>query len=328
MQTPFDIFGHAVDAAVSIGVAMAGPDHIGPELLVRDADLAMYRAKQDGGGRFEIFDKRLEIHATTQQERERELHEVLDKRQYEIWYQPIYRLMDGRIEGFESLLRWRRADGSVDSFRDLLPVAEDTGLSISLGRETVDTVCRQLQEWTSALQRPDLTLTVNLTYRQFYHPDMVGQLKKSLAATGIDPSRLLFEISETTLSENPDLAVAILQRLVDCNVRMAIDNFGSSLAPLNQLVTLPIDVVKMDPRLTVAATSTGRQLALVQSIVHLGHTLGVQVVAQGIETPEQLDALGRMGCELGQGYLLSYALEAAQAQKLVGQGYDTVPSRA
>src|ERR1035438_1413468 len=129
-------------------------------------------------------------------------------------------------------------------------------------------------------------------------------------------------------SENPDLAVAILQRLVDCNVRMAIDNFGSSLAPLNQLVTLPIDVVKMDPRLTVAATSTGRQLALVQSIVHLGHTLGVQVVAQGIETPEQLDALGRMGCELGQGYLLSYALEAAQAQKLVGQGYDTVPSRA
>ena len=328
MQTPFDIFGHAVDAAVSIGVAMAGPDHIGPELLVRDADLAMYRAKQDGGGRFEIFDKRLEIHATTQQERERELHEVLDKRQYEIWYQPIYRLMDGRIEGFESLLRWRRADGSVDSFRDLLPVAEDTGLSISLGRETVDTVCRQLQEWTSALQRPDLTLTVNLTYRQFYHPDMVGQLKKSLAATGIDPSRLLFEISETTLSENPDLAVAILQRLVDCNVRMAIDNFGSSLAPLNQLVTLPIDVVKMDPRLTTAATSTGRQLALVQSVIHLGHTLGVQVVAQGIETPEQLDALGRMGCELGQGYLLSYALEAAQAQKLVGQGYDTVPSRA
>jgi EAL domain-containing protein (putative c-di-GMP-specific phosphodiesterase class I) len=328
MQTPFDIFGHAVDAAVSIGVAMAGPDHIGPELLVRDADLAMYRAKQDGGGRFEIFDKRLEIHATTQQERERELHEVLDKRQYEIWYQPIYRLMDGRIEGFESLLRWRRADGSVDSFRDLLPVAEDTGLSISLGRETVDTVCRQLQEWTSALQRPDLTLTVNLTYRQFYHPDMVGQLKKSLAATGIDPSRLLFEISETTLSENPDLAVAILQRLVDCNVRMAIDNFGSSLAPLNQLVTLPIDVVKMDPRLTVAATSTGRQLALVQSVIHLGHTLGVQVVAQGIETPEQLDALGRMGCELGQGYLLSYALEATHAQKLVVQGYGAVPSRA
>jgi EAL domain-containing protein (putative c-di-GMP-specific phosphodiesterase class I) len=287
-------------------------------LLVRDADLAMYRAKQEGGSRFAIFDKHLETHVTSQQERERELRRVLDKKEYEIWYQPIYRLANGRIEGFESLLRWHRPDGSVESFRDLLPVAEDTGLSIGIGRETLDQASRQLLAWAEGLQRPDLTMTVNVTYRQFLHSGFVAQVKQTLEATGVDPTRLLFEVSETTLTENPDAAVAILQRLVDCNVRVAVDNFGSSLAPLNHLVRLPIDVVKLDPKLTVAATSAGRELALVESVIRLGHTLGVQVIAQGIETPEQMNALCRMGCELGQGHLLSYALDPVQAGGLAG----------
>lgn len=318
MKRPFDIFGHSVDVGASIGVAMAGPGHVAPEMLLRDADFAMYRAKQEGGGRFEIFDKHLEMHVTNQQERERELRHALDKKHYEIWYQPIYRLATGRIEGFESLLRWHRADGSMASFGDLLSVAEDTGLSIGIGHETVDQVTRQLREWTTDVQRPDLTMCINVTYRQFLHPGLVEQVKKTLAATGINPAQMLFEVSETTLTENPDASVAILQRLVDCNVRVAVDDFGSSLAPLNHLVRLPIDVMKLDPMLTVAATSPGRQLALVESVIHLGHTLGVQVVAQGIDTPEQLDAICRMGCELGQGHLLSHAVDAVQAGKLAG----------
>jgi diguanylate cyclase (GGDEF)-like protein/PAS domain S-box-containing protein len=318
MKRPFVIFGHSVDVGASIGAAMAGPDHLAPEMLLRDADLAMYRAKQEGGSRFAIFDKHLEMHVTSQQERERELRRVLDKKEYEIWYQPIYRLANGKIEGFESLLRWHRPDGSVESFRDLLPVAEDTGLSIGIGRETLDQASRQLLAWAEGLQRPDLTMTVNVTYRQFLHSGFVAQVKQTLEATGVDPTRLLFEVSETTLTENPDAAVAILQRLVDCNVRVAVDNFGSSLAPLNHLVRLPIDVVKLDPKLTVAATSAGRELALVESVIRLGHTLGVQVIAQGIETPEQMNALCRMGCELGQGHLLSYALDPVQAGGLAG----------
>jgi EAL domain-containing protein (putative c-di-GMP-specific phosphodiesterase class I) len=317
MKRPFDIFGHTVDVSVSSGAAMATPDHLTPELLLHDADMAMYRAKQQGGGRFELFDKHLETHITGQQERERELRRVLDKREFEIWYEPIYRLATGKIEGFEAQLRWRRADGSVDSFGDLLALAEDTGLSISLGRETLEAVCRQLCSWTEGVAQPDLTMTINLTHRQFYHPDMVAQLKRALDATGANPARLMFEVSETTLNEDPDAAVAILQRMVDLNVRIAVDNFGSSLAPLNHLVRLPIDTVKMDSKLTVAATMTGRQLALVQALMQLGHTLGVQMVAQGVETPEQLEALRRMGCELGQGSLLSQPLEPAQA--LAGQ---------
>lgn len=320
LERPFDIFGHSVHAGVSIGAAMAGPEHTASELLIRDADLAMYRAKQQGGGHFELFDKNMEVHVNTQQERERELRHVLDQRQFELWYQPIYRLQTGKLEGFESLLRWRKADGSVDSFRDLLSVAEDTGLSITIGRDTVDTACRQLRNWTGILPENELSLTINVSHRQFYHPDMVAQLHAVLAATGVNPTRLLFEVSESTLNENPDAAVAILQRMVDNGVRIAVDNFGSSLAPLNHLVRLPIDVIKLTPKLTAASTSTGRQRTILDSLIHLGHSLGIQVVAQGIETTEQLEALRRMGCELGQGHLLSYALDPARAFKLAERG--------
>lgn len=321
MDRPFEILGHNVKSGASIGVAMAGPDHTAPELLIRDADFAMYRAKQAGGGRYEIFDKQLEGHVANQQERERELRQVLDSRRFEVWYQPIYRLESGKVEGFESLLRWRREDGAVEDFKDLLAVAEDTGLSIGLGREIVDTVCRQLRAWTTAMPQGDLTLTINLTHRQFYHSEMIPQLKTVLAATGVDSRRLLFEVSEVTLTDRPEAAEAILQRMVDCNVRIAVDNFGSHLAPLHHLARLPIDVVKLDSRLTATATSSGRQQALLESVIQLGHKLGIQVVAQGIETQAQLDALCRVGCELGQGQLLSLALEPDCALKQAEMGY-------
>jgi len=321
MARPFEIFGHSIDVGASIGVAMAGPDHTAPELLIRDADFAMYRAKQAGGGRFEIFDKHLKLQVTSQLERERELRQVLDKREYELWYQPIFSLQSGKLEGMESFLRWRRQDGSVESFQELLAVAEDTGLSITIGRETVETVCRQLRTWTEALPLSDLTLTVNLTHRQFYHPDMIAQLKRALALTRAEPGRLLVEVSESTLCDNPDAVVATLQRLVECGVRVAIDDFGSRTAPLSYLVYLPIDVVKLDPKLTANAVLGGRQAAVLESLIHLGKTLGVQVIAQGIETPEQLSALTRMGCELGQGSLLSPALEPARARQLAGVGH-------
>jgi Amt family ammonium transporter len=321
MVRPFDIFAHHLQAGASIGAAMAGPDHVSSDLLVRDADFAMYRAKQAGGGRYEIFDKHLEVVFSNQQERERELRYRLDKRLLEFLYLPIFRLQDGRLEGFECQLRWRRADGSVDSFGDLLAVAEDTGLSITLGRETMEAACWQLRTWHNALPDVDISLAVNLTLRQFYNPDMVAQLQRTLVASGADPSKLTFEVPESALNESPDAALAILQRMVDCNVRVAMDDFGANLAPLNHLVRLPLDMVKVHAKLTQSVTSTGRQQAVLEALLRLGRTLGVQVVAQGIETPEQLRALGRMGCELGQGPLFSAPLEAAQALKLAEQGH-------
>jgi Amt family ammonium transporter len=321
MEREFEVCGRTIHAGASIGVAMAGPDHAAPELLIRDADFAMYRAKQDGGGRFEIFDKQLRVQAVSLQERERELRQVLEKRQFEIWYQPIFRLQSGKLEGFESLLCWQRTDGSVASLSDLLPVAEETGLSISLGRETMEAVCKQLQNWTEVLPSAGLTLAIHLTQRQFYHPDLIANVKRTLAASGADPARLLFEVDETALSENPGAALAIFERLLGCNVRLAVDEFGSGLAPLNHLVRLPIDVLKLDSRMTQAATQAGRQVAVLESLIQLGSKLGVQVVAQGIESAEQLAALTSMGCELGQGPLLSPPLPPTQAQRLAEQGF-------
>jgi len=218
-------------------------------------------------------------------------------------------------------LRWRRADGSVDTFGDLLAVAEETGLSITLGRETMEAACWQLRNWRNALPHIDISLAVKLTPRQFYNPDLIVQLQRTLSASGADASRLMLEVPESALNQSPDTAVAILQRLVDCDVRVAMDDFGSSLAPLNHLVRLPLDLVKLDAKLTAAATSTGRQQAVLESLLRLGRAMGMAVVAKGIETPEQLRALERIGCELGQGPLFSPALEAAQALKMAEQGY-------
>jgi diguanylate cyclase (GGDEF)-like protein/PAS domain S-box-containing protein len=326
LDRPFDVMGRRVRAVASVGAAMAGQEHDSPELLIRDADFAMYRAKQEGGHRCEIFDRQMKLHVSVQQERERELRHVLTKREFEVWYQPIFRLATGHVEGFESLLRWRRPDGSIDGFHDLLPVAEDTGLSISIGRDTIETACRQLQNWNEAIPGNRLMMSMNVTQRQFYHDDMVGQLLRILESTAVDPTRLMFEVSEGTINENPDRALAILQRMVDCGVRVAIDNFGSNLAPLNHLVRLPIEVVKLDPKLTIAATSGGRQLALVESLIHVCKSVGVQLLAQGIETHEQLRAWQALGCELGQGFLLANALEPDRARILAARSLRVVAS--
>ncbi len=324
LERPFDVFGHVVRAGASIGAAMAGPDHTSSELLVRDADFAMYRAKQSGGGRYEIFDKHLEVSVTSQQERERALRTALDKRRFVYEYQPIYRLANGKLEGFESQVLLRREDGTVEVFHDLLSVAEDTGLSIILGRQTLDAVCAQLRGWSDRSPQLDLTLSINVPRRQLFHPDLVTHLKRALAASGADASRLLFEVPESAFNENPDAAVAVLQRLADCQVRVAIDEFGSSLAPLNHLVHLPIAMIKLVPRLAAAATTSGRQLAVLETLIRLGNALGIQVVAQGIETREQLTSLAQLGCTLGQGSFLSPGLDPSRALALAEKGYWTI----
>ena len=185
----------------------------------------------------------------------------------------------------------------------------------------MEAACWQLRSWRESQPGLNISLSLNLTHRQFYNADMVVQLQRTLQASGADSAQLLFEVPEAVLNENPDTAVAILQRMVDCKVHVALDDFGSSLAPLNHLIRLPIDTMKLDAKLTAAATSTSRQEAVLESLLKLGRTLGVQIVAQGIETPEQLRALTRLGCELGQGSYLSPALDAVQALKLAQMGH-------
>jgi Amt family ammonium transporter len=316
LDRPFDIFGHAVHAGASIGAAMAAPEHTVPDQLLRDADFAMYRAKQGGRGRYEIFDKHLEVCVTSQQERERELRTDIDTLQFIFRYQPIYRLTNGSVEGFESVLCLRRTDGTIEDCDSLCLMAEETGLSLALGGETLSAACDQLRIWSEALPQPDLFVSINLTRRQLFHAELISHLKKSLAESGADASRLVFEVPESALNENPDEAVAVLQRLADCQVRVAIDDFGSSLAPLNLLLQLPVAMVKLAPRLTAVASSAGRQWAVLESVVRFANTVGLPVVAQGIDARDQVVSLVRMGCTLGQGLLMSPALDPDQALNL------------
>jgi Amt family ammonium transporter len=316
LDRPFDVLGQSLQLPASIGIALAGDNRQTPDELIQDADMAMYRAKQEGGHRYAIFDRHMEVQVTSQQERERELRDLVARRDYAYWYQPIYRLADGRLEGFESLLRHKTEAGAMESFREFLQVAEDTGLSIRLGRDSIESACAQVIEWDRSIPGNRLTLTVNLSRRQFYHEDMVAHLKKTLAATGVDPSRLMFEVAESTLNENPDRALIHLQRMVDCGVRIAMDNFGAGLASLNHLVRLPIDVVKVDSKMTDGITAAGRQMAIVESLVHVCRSAGVQVLAQGIETQAHLRILQNLGCELGQGFFLAPPVDPMQAHYL------------
>jgi diguanylate cyclase (GGDEF)-like protein/PAS domain S-box-containing protein len=317
MSRPFEILGHSVSTQVSIGAALAGDGHDTPDVLVRDADLAMYRAKQDGGNRFTLYDAPLEANVSSRQEWESELRRVVSTREYEFRYQPIFRLATGAVEGFEALLRWRRPDGTLESFRELLPVAEDTGLSITLSRESVEMACRQLVLWDHAIPGNGLTLNINLTERQFHHDELTELFQRAAGACGIHTSRLMFEVPESVLNEDADRSLAIVQRIVDSGARVALDNFGSNLAPLNHLLRLPVALVKLDTKLTAGATGGGGQVALLESLVHLCRATGVHVLAQGIETREQALALHQIGVELGQGFLLGGALDGAQAEQVV-----------
>ncbi|MFP5249410.1 MAG: putative bifunctional diguanylate cyclase/phosphodiesterase, partial [Acidobacteriota bacterium] len=325
MERPFEIFGRMIQSGASIGAAMAGPAHTTPEMLMRDADLAMYRSKQAGGARLEVFDRHLEVAVSSQQERERELRLVLERRQFEFRYQPIFQLADGGLEGVETSLWWRRADGTEEDLRELMETAEDTGLSIAVGSETLEAACRQLRAWREVLGHRCPYLTVNLTTRQFQHGDLLLQVGRALAASGADPSRLVLEIPESALNENPDAGIAILQRLVDANVRVAIDQFGSSLAPLNHLLRLPLDMVKLDRKLTPTSASPGRHQVVLDALIRLGRSLGVHVVAEGIESPQQLAALTRMGCPSGQGTMLSAPLSPEHALRLAEVRTRSVP---
>ena len=323
---PFDLSGQTVQTGASLGVALCGSEHQAPEQLLRDADFAMYRAKQQGGHRFEIFDRYMRVHISSHQKRERELRRVLDKREFAIFYQPFYSLDDGKLQGFEALLRLNRGDGTFESFQAMLETAESAGLSVTLNRETLVEACRQLRVWSAAWPKSSFTLSVNLSARQFYHPEMINLVSAVLSRSSVDPRRLLFEIPETALNESPETAAALLARLSELGIRLAIDRFGGGTAPVNQLLQLPIDLVKFDPSLTAAASGGGRAGTVLASLIQMSSSLGITTLAQGVEHDHQHEALRQMGCHFVQGFLFAPAVASETATTMIGEGRWTASS--
>jgi diguanylate cyclase (GGDEF)-like protein/PAS domain S-box-containing protein len=317
---PIELNGHEIFVTASIGIAFGTLDHTSPEQILRDADYAMYQAKSNGHARHEVFDGTMHVHVAAQMRKEQDLKTALENKEFEVWYQPIYRLQDGAIEGFEALLRWRRSNGEFVPLQDFLATAEETGLIVPIGSFVLEEACRQLSRWAHAVPHAKPSIDVNLSARQFRDVNLLPSLAELLAKWKFSPGQLRLEISETAVNQDPEGALAVFQALADLKISVALDNFGAGLASMNHFIRLPIDLVKVDRRLIAYLPIPGKQAVILQTIFNLGRMLDVRMLAEGIERGEQLEALRKYGCDLVQGHLFSAPVSQENAQALLENG--------
>jgi diguanylate cyclase (GGDEF)-like protein len=299
LAPPYLIEGHEVFAGASIGIALGGPTTERVEHLLRDADTAMYRAKVRGC-RHAVFDSSMHERAMAALRIENELRRALERGELRVHYQPIVDLGTGRALGVEALVRWEHRERGLVPPSEFIPLAEETGLVVPLGRWVLDEACRAL----SALPER-LNLSVNLSGRQLLQPEFCSELKEMLARCRIEPSRLRLELTESMLIGNGAAALAALTQLRGAGVRLCIDDFGTGYSSLSYLHELPIDALKIDRSFVGAMGEDERKIKIVQSILLLGKGLGIDVVAEGVETAQQADLLRRLGCERAQGYFFA-----------------------
>ena len=320
IRLPIELNGHEIFISASIGIAFGTLDHTSPEQILRDADFAMYQAKSNGHARHEVFDGSMHVHVAAQMRKEQDLKTALENKEFEVWYQPIYRLAGGEIEGFEALLRWRRPGGEFIPPQEFLSTAEETGLIVPIGLFVLEQACQQLSHWAAVLPDAKPSIDVNLSARQFRDPNLIARLAELLAKWKVSPGQLRLEVSEAAVNQDPEGALGVFQGLADLKVSAALDNFGAGLASMNHFLRLPIDLVKVDRRLIAYLPIPGKQAAILQTIFDLGRMLDVRMLAEGIERKDQLDALLKFGCDLGQGHFFSAPVPQEKAQALLEAG--------
>lgn len=315
LRRPFQLGNHEVFTTVSIGVAGHHSPYQQAEEMLRDADLAMYRAKDRGRSRSELFDTTLHMEALTRLQVETDLRRALDRGEFELFYQPIVRLEDGVVQGFEALVRWWHPIRGLLLPAAFLPIAEDTGLVVPMGSWVLAQVCRQLRTWEEA-HGPDVLVPVrvNVSAHQLAREDFVAGVRGTLTEAGVSPGLVHLELTESAMMENAEATVAKLTALKELGVGLAIDDFGTGYSSLAYLHRFPTDSVKIDRSFVKGLGRTaGSDLGIVRTIVDLARDLGMEVVAEGIETRAQVDLLRSAGCGTGQGFLFARPLPAPQA---------------
>jgi diguanylate cyclase (GGDEF)-like protein len=317
LNTPFALVEKKVFISASIGIVCAKDEYDDPEEVLRDADIAMYHAKALGKARFEIFTPGLRERAMSRLELENDLRQALERQELSLHYQPILSLRSNQIVGFESLLRWHHPKRGFISPAEFIPVAEETGLILPIGRWVLEKACRQMREWQTANpKQPPLTISVNISGSQFKQPDLVEQIEAVLKETGLDGSSLGIEITESVYLNSPEEAVAIFARLNALGIQFLIDDFGTGYSSLSYLQYFPINTIKID-RTFISRMNGPNHSELVQTIVALAHDLGMDAVAEGIETEAQLDLLRGFGCNYGQGFLLCPPIATGEVDQLL-----------
>jgi len=319
LRRPFQLGNHEVYTTVSIGVAGNHSPYRQAEEMLRDADLAMYRAKDRGRSRSELFDETLHLAALTRLQVESDLRRALDRHEFELFYQPIVSLADGTVVGFEALIRWWHPVRGLLLPASFLPIAEDTGLVIPMGSWVMAQVCRQQAVWAEALG-PDVRVPVrvNVSAHQLNRDDFVAGVHGVLEQSGVPAPLVHLELTESAMMENAEVTVAKLSALKELGVGLAIDDFGTGYSSLSYLHRFPTDSVKIDRSFVSGLTrASTTDLGIIRTIVDLARDLGMAVVAEGIESQEQADILRDAGCPMGQGFLYARPLPAPQAAELL-----------
>jgi diguanylate cyclase (GGDEF)-like protein/PAS domain S-box-containing protein len=318
LTLPFNLNGHEVFTTVSIGIALSSTGYDRPEEVLRDADTAMYRAKMLGKARHEVFDKTMHARAMNLLQTESDLRRAVERREFVLHYQPIVALETGTISGFEALIRWRHPERGFISPDTFIPIAEETGLITPIGHWVLEEACRQIQLWQKQFpQHPPLQISVNLSSKQFINSDLIGQVRHVLDETGVAPESLKLEITESMVMENFETAVEMLKQLRTLGIELSIDDFGTGYSSLSYLHRFPISTLKIDRSFVSSMTGNNENAEIVRTILVLARNLKMNVVAEGVETKDQLARLVTLECEYGQGYYFSKALNAKDAAKLL-----------
>jgi len=319
LHEPFAVGKAELVVGASIGIAFAGPQTGGPDELLRNADAAMYAAKAQGKGRFAIFVEEMHRAAQTRLALEADLHRALAHDEFVVYYQPLVELSSGAVTGSEALVRWNHPERGLVSPLDFIPLCEEVGLIVPLGEWVLRQACIALRSWQRRYAGRAPVVTVNLSPRQLQQADLVERVGRILRETEADPASLVLEITESTLLDDSEATLSILQGLRELGLGLAIDDFGTGYSALSYLQRFPIQVLKIDRSFVEGLGSSAGRSALVRAIVALGHALGMRVVAEGIETAEQRDQLQRLGCNQGQGYLFARPLALAAFERLLDQ---------
>ncbi len=317
LSAPFELGGQQIVITASIGIAFGNERSSGAEEMLRDAEIAMYRAKHTGKARCEVFDNAMHKSALRRLELETDMRRALEAGEFHVYYQPVVSLHTGLIVGFEALSRWNRPAGTVMP-NDFIPVANETGMILNINRELMMLACTQLCRWQRHFPAdPPLSLSVNVSPKQFAQPDLAATIREVIQTTGVNPACLDLEITETIAMADADRSAAVLEQLRALGVRLDIDDFGTGYSSLSRLQRFPVDKLKIDRAFVSRMDSEKDTHEIVRIIVALAQNLGLKVVAEGIETHAQLELLRQIGVELGQGYLFSKPEDRETIEKLI-----------
>ena len=324
LSMPFAVAGQEVYVTASVGIALGTAGYETPEHLLRDADIAMYRAKEKGKACYEVFDSVMHARAVALLRLENDLRRAIDRQEFRVFYQPIVALETRRIIGFEALVRWMHPERGFVAPDEFIPLAEETGLIADIDRFVLREACRQMVEWQklSPANRP-LTLSANLSSKELTQEGIVEQIKMVLVETDFDPRCLRLEITESAIMENVEASALMLAQLRDLGVRISIDDFGTGYSSLSYLHRFPVTTLKIDRSFIGRMSEDTENFEIVRTIMTLANNLGMDTVAEGVETERQLSQLRLLKCEYGQGYLFSRPVDAEAAGQLLAHKTDT-----